>query len=252
MQAVSDSLWYSGKDSVFRLYTNPVLWASKSQITGDTIYLYTKNKKPDRMYVFENGFAINQSDSLGAGMYNQIKGNRLNGYFKDGEMDYMRATGNGESIYYVKDDKGKLVGINNATSDIIDMRFKNKELNKVVFISEVNGTMYPIKQAKEENKTLRNFKWLESLRPKTKYELFEDIKKAVVINDSTLTDSTAMDSVLVDSLHLDSVPVKKPFAPGIIKQPKVDQPTQPSKQPDAPSTPPADKNEPAAFRRKKS
>ncbi|AEV97595.1 hypothetical protein A4D02_30160 [Niastella koreensis] len=252
MQAVSDSLWYSGKDSAFRLYTNPVLWASKSQITGDTIYLYTKNKKPDRMYVFENGFAINESDSLGAGMYNQIKGNRLNGYFKDGEMDYMRATGNGESIYYVKDDKGKLVGVNNATSDIIDMRFKNKELNKVVFISEVNGTMYPIKQAKDENKTLRNFKWLESLRPKTKYELFEDIKKAVIINDSTLTDSTGMDSTLVDSLHLDSIPVKTPFAPGIIKQPKVDQPTQPSKQPAAPSTPPADKTEPAAIRRKKS
>ena len=252
MQAVSDSLWYSGKDSIFRLFTNPVLWASKSQITGDTIFLYTKNKKPDKMYVFENGFAINQSDSIGGGMYNQIKGNRLNGYFKDGEMDYMRATGNGESIYYVKDDKGKLVGINNATSDIIDMRFKNKELNKVVFISEVNGTMYPIKQAKEENKQLRNFKWLESLRPKTKFELFEDIKKPVIITDSTLLDSTTMDTPLVDSLHLDSIPVKKPFGPGINKQPKVDQPIEPSKQPAAPSTPPADKNEPASFRRKKS
>jgi hypothetical protein len=162
MQAVSDSLWYSGKDSIFRLFKDPVLWASKSQITGDTIFLYTKNKKPERMYVWENAFAINLSDTL---MYNQIKGNRLNGYFKDGEVDYMRVTGNGESIYYVKDDKGKLSGINNATSDIIDMRFKNKELNKVVFISEVNGTMYPIRQAKDENKQLRSFKWLESLRP---------------------------------------------------------------------------------------
>jgi lipopolysaccharide export system protein LptA len=212
MQAVSDSLWYSGKDSIFRLFTNPVLWASKSQITGDTIFLYTKNKKPDRMYVRENAFAINTSDSAGA-MYNQIKGNRLNGYFKDGEMDYTRTTGNGESIYYVKDDKGKFVGVNNATSDIIDMRFKNKELNKVVFISEVNGTMYPIKQAKEENKTLRGFKWLESLRPKTKFELFEDIKKPVVITDSTLMDSTLADSLHLNSIKVDSSKISLPKIP---------------------------------------
>jgi hypothetical protein len=183
------------------------MWASNSQITGDTIYLYTKNKKPDRLYVFENGFAVNLS---GKGMYNQIKGNRLNGYFKNGQIDYMRAQGNAESIYYVKDDHEKLVGINNATSDIIDMRFKNKELNKVVFISEVTGTMYPLKQAKEENKQLRNFKWLEDKRPKTKFELFEDIRQPVIINeDSTLTDSTQIDSTLLDSTRI--IPQKDPL-----------------------------------------
>jgi lipopolysaccharide export system protein LptA len=182
MQSVCDSLWYSGKDSIFRLYTNPVLWASNSQITGDTIYLYTKNKNPDRLYVFENGFAINSGDK---NMYNQIKGNRLNGIFVKGQIDYMRAQGNAESVYYVKDDKGFVKGINNATSDIIDLRFKNKELNKVVFISEVNGTLYPVKQAKEENKYLRNFKWLEDIRPKTKFELFEDIKPVIKTDEES-------------------------------------------------------------------
>jgi lipopolysaccharide export system protein LptA len=190
MQAISDSLWYSGKDSVFRLYTNPVMWASNSQITGDTIYLFTKNKNPDRLNVFENGFAINVSDT---NMYNQIKGNRLNGYFLDGAINYMRAQGNAESIYYVKDEKDYLVGINNATSDIIDMRFKNKELNKVVFISDVNGTLYPIRQATEQNKYLRNFKWLEDKRPKTKFELLADEAPKVII-DSTRTEAPKQDA----------------------------------------------------------
>ena len=49
LQAVCDSLFYSARDSVFRLFTQPILWASNSQVTGDTIYLYTKNKKADRM-----------------------------------------------------------------------------------------------------------------------------------------------------------------------------------------------------------
>jgi lipopolysaccharide export system protein LptA len=229
MQAVSDSLFYSGKDSIFKFFTDPVMWASNSQITGDTIFLYTKNKNPDRLYVFENAFAVNLSDKL---MYNQIKGNRLNGYFREGQIDYMRAQGNAESVYYVKDEKNYLVGINNATSDIIDMRFKNKELNKVVFISEVNGTMYPIKQATEQNKILRNFKWLEDKRPKTKFELFEDIKP-VIKKDS-----------------IDSLEVVPPLVPGIKEQPKVDQPKEQSKQPIEQSVPPADKKEQAPFRKK--
>ncbi|HEY1199392.1 MAG TPA: OstA-like protein, partial [Niastella sp.] len=184
MQAMSDSLWYSGKDSTFRLYTDPVMWASNSQITGDTIYLYTKNKNPDRLYVFENGLAINLSDK---NMYNQIKGNRLHGYFKDGQIDYMRSQGNAESIYYLKEDNGKLKGINNATGDIIDLRFKNKELNKVVFISDVSGTLYPVNQATEQNKFLRGFKWLEEKRPKTKFELFEDVKPVIKTDEENET-----------------------------------------------------------------
>jgi hypothetical protein len=171
LQAVSDSLIYSGEDSIFRLYTDPVAWANNSQVTGDTMFLYTKNKKPERMHVFENAMAINKS---GTEMYNQIKGNRMVGYFNNGEIDYIRARGNAESIYYVLDEDSAVTGINKATSDIIDMRFKNKELDRVVFISAVEGTLFPYRQATEQDRYLRGFKWRENLRPKTKYELFED------------------------------------------------------------------------------
>lgn len=171
LQAVADSMFYSGLDSVFRLYTNPIAWASNSQITGDTMYLYTKNKKPERLYVFENGFAVNKA---GREMYNQLRGNRLNGYFIDGNIDYMRSKGNAESVFYVMDEDSALAGINRASGDIIDLRFVNKELNKVVVISEPKGTMFPARQATEEDKKLRNFKWLEARRPKTKFELFEN------------------------------------------------------------------------------
>ncbi|MBC7830073.1 MAG: hypothetical protein H7122_20170 [Chitinophagaceae bacterium] len=169
LQAVSDSLFYSGKDSIFKLFINPVVWANASQITGDTIYLYTKNKKAERLYVFENGLVINKT---GESMYNQVKGNRLFGYFTEGLIDYVRAKGNAESVYYVRDNEELLVGVNKATGDIIDMRFKNKELNRVIFISDVKGTMFPVTQIPEEEKTLRNFQWLDNIRPKTKYELF--------------------------------------------------------------------------------
>lgn len=169
LQAVSDSLFYSGKDSVFRLFTNPVMWTGNSQVTGDTIYLYTKNKKPHEIQVFENGMAVEKS---GPEMYNQVRGNRMFAWFSDGNINLMRAKGNAESVYYVLDDDSAIVGVNKVGGDMIDMRFLNKELNRVVVIGQPTGTMVPVLQATEQDRILRDFKWHDARRPKTKYELF--------------------------------------------------------------------------------
>ncbi|WEK34757.1 MAG: OstA-like protein [Candidatus Pseudobacter hemicellulosilyticus] len=171
LQAVADSLFYSGRDSAFRLFTDPIIWSGDNQITGDTIYLYTKNKQPDRLFVFENALAVNKL-TTGPNMYNQLKGNRLNGIFVDGAIDHFRSRGNAESVYYILDNDSALVGINKVQGDIIELRFKNKELFQVAVISEPSGTMLPVSQATEQDRFLRNFKWQEARRPKSKYELF--------------------------------------------------------------------------------
>jgi lipopolysaccharide export system protein LptA len=172
LQAVADSVYYSGLDSIFRLFTNPVAWAGGYQVTGDTMFLYTKNKKPDRLYVFENSLVVGKSD---INMYNQIKGNTLNAYFKAGVIDFMRSKGSAEAVYYIKDDSMALVGVNRVNkADVIDMIFLNKQLNKVVLRQDADGIMYPIKKVNLAEMRLRNFKWLEDLRPKTKFELFEN------------------------------------------------------------------------------
>jgi len=171
LQAVADSMYYSGKDSIFRLYKDPVAWGSgQYQVTGDTMFVYTKNKKADRLYVFENALAINK---VGKNFYNQIKGTTINAYFKDGVMDFMRAKGNAESIYYVKDDNKAYTGVNKAHADIIDMIFQNKELNRVVLRNDAEGSMIPFKKVNFDDMRLRGFKWLEDRRPKSKFELFE-------------------------------------------------------------------------------
>jgi lipopolysaccharide assembly outer membrane protein LptD (OstA) len=169
LQGVCDSLSYSSLDSVFRFFRDPVLWAKDSQISGDTIYLFTKNKKAEQVFVFENGFSINRTPES---YYNQIKGNRLNGYFKDGNIDYMRAKGNAESVYYLQDSDSAYIGMNYARADAISMYFVEKDLKKVTWVNGVEGTTYPFRQIPEDKKQLRNFNWQESRRPKTRYELF--------------------------------------------------------------------------------
>ncbi|HVW60378.1 MAG TPA: hypothetical protein VHC48_10095, partial [Puia sp.] len=176
LQAVADSMYYSGQDSIFRLFYNPVAWGSGNyQITGDTMYVYTKNKKANRLYVFENAIAVNK---VGTRFFNQIKGTTINAYFKDGQVDYMRAKGNAESIYYVQDDNKAYTGVNKAHADIIDMVFGEKtdsgrELKKVIMRNDVEGSMIPFKKVNFDDMVLRGFKWLEARRPKSKEELFE-------------------------------------------------------------------------------
>jgi lipopolysaccharide export system protein LptA len=170
MQSVSDSLYYTFKDSTFELYQNPVVWSRKSQITGDTIFLYTKNKKAHRVRVFLNSFMLNEVEP---GVYNQIKSTRINGSFRDGKIDSVRARGEAESVYFIRDKDSAYTSVNQTKSDFIDALFDSGELYKVVFVRDLKGTVHPIKQKPPSAARLTGFIWLESRRPKTKYELFD-------------------------------------------------------------------------------
>lgn len=170
MQAVSDSMFYSFKDSTFRLFQKPVVWAKESQITGDTIYLFTKNKQADKLKVFENSFMVNQLDPE---VFNQVKSTRMDGFFTNGSIDSIRAAGLVETIYYIQDEDSAYTGINESSCDVLDIYFGKETLEKVVFRSNVSGTIWPMKQKDPKEMRLPNFQWLEARRPKTKFDLFD-------------------------------------------------------------------------------
>ncbi len=170
LQSVCDSLFYSLKDSVFRLYKDPVVWAQNSQITGDTILLFTKNKKADKVEAFENGFLINRIEE---DVYNQVKSARMDGWFTEGNIDSVRAKAYAECIYYIQDEDSAYTGVNQTQSDLIDIYFLNKELEKVVFRTAVTGTLWPIRDKSPGEMQLPGFRWLEERRPKTREEMFE-------------------------------------------------------------------------------
>jgi lipopolysaccharide export system protein LptA len=169
LQAIGDSLFYSLKDSVFRLFKKPIVWAQENQISGDTIYLYIQNKKPERLYVFENSMAINKVDS--SVYFNQLKGTTINALFIDGKINSMRAKGNAENVYYATDEDKSFIGVNKSTADIIDVFFDDSKPQKVVFLRNLDGTTYPMRKTNHEELKIRGFKWQDILRPKSKYEL---------------------------------------------------------------------------------
>ncbi len=171
IQAVSDSLHYSTEDSTFKLFGDPVFWNQQTQVNGDTMYLFTENQKAKRLFVFNIAIVINKTKE---GLFNQVGGRTLNGYFKEGTIDYIRVKGTpAESIFYPQDDDSAYVGMNRSSGDVIDVYFINRELNKIKFINDVKGTLFPLSQIPADLKFLNKFIWLDHRRPKNKLELFE-------------------------------------------------------------------------------
>jgi hypothetical protein len=138
---------------------------------GDTIFIETINRQPGKMRIFENAILIEEQKEI-AGFYNQIKGRVINGYFKDGKIDYVESKGSAESIYYITNQDSAYVGMNKSEADLIEVFFDSSGVNKIKFTHSVKGTTFPIRNIPSEQKKFRNFKWLEAKRPKSKWELF--------------------------------------------------------------------------------
>ncbi len=169
LQAKCDSLFYSLSDSTIRLITSPIVWANNNQITGDTIYMYVKNKKPEQLLVFDNAIAINKIDS--SDYFNQMRGIRLNAWFEEGEIIKMRCKGNAENIYFALDNDKKFIGVNHSNAQIIEITFKDSQPTKVVLRNQLTGKMIPIGQASPTDLKIKGFKWFEQLRPKNKFDI---------------------------------------------------------------------------------
>jgi hypothetical protein len=160
---------------VFRLYKDPVVWSKENQVTGDTILLFTKNKKADRFKVFENSLLISK---VQGDFFNQVKSSRMDGYLTDGSLDSVRASGFAECVYYIQNEDSSFTGVNQSSSNIMDIYFATdstggRGLQRVVFRSAVKGTLWPMRAKTPEELRLQNFKWLDNRRPKTKYELYQ-------------------------------------------------------------------------------
>ncbi|RFS20539.1 hypothetical protein DVR12_18410 [Chitinophaga silvatica] len=171
LQGVADSVYYSSRDSIFRFFKNPVLWSNNTtQLSGDTILLFTKNQTADKMLLKSNGLIVNEA---APGMYNQIKGITITGFVNNEALDWMRVEGNSETINFIKDKENAFMSVNKTQSAIIDIYFKNSEVYKIVFIKDGEGTMYPFTQRPLDQLKLENFKWEIKRKPKSKFELMQ-------------------------------------------------------------------------------
>lgn len=172
LQGTCDSLVYHMSDSTMRMYKLPVLWSSKNQLTADSIFITIANKELDSLTMYNSAFIVSR-DSLEG--YNQIKGKNMVGHFLKNELDNIFVDGNAQSVYWVREDDRRLIGINLAKSSTMLIRLEENNIKGISYYTGPTETMYPEKELPKAEAILRGFQWLEEKRPKDKEDIFRQV-----------------------------------------------------------------------------
>lgn len=172
MSGKCDSLHSDQKTGLTKLIKNPVLWNNDNQMTGDVMHLIsdTKTEKLDSLKVLTNTFIISK-DTLGKG-YNQVKGQNLYGKFRDNKLYEIDVVKNTEVIYYMRNDKQELIGINKSVSSKINMTLDGNKIDDIILYNQVEGDIYPEKDLPENARKLRGFIWRGDEQIKSKDDIF--------------------------------------------------------------------------------
>ena len=182
LQGKCDSMYYSFKDSTLQLIRNPILWAQGMQLRSENVTIFIKNQKMDHMEMTNSAFITQQQDSI---RFNQIKGRNMTGYFRNNEIYKMVVKGNGQSLYFAKEEKTEeITGIMKTESSEITMFMKNKALDKINYTQTVSGTFHPPFELSGNDLLLKDFSWLEKIRPKNWKDIF--IWQEISINGAYL------------------------------------------------------------------
>jgi hypothetical protein len=177
LQGACDSLVYVNRDSLLFFYRNPVLWTTGNQLTADSIRMELRQKTIDKIFFTSNAFAVAR-DTLNN--FNQLKGRKMTTYFSNGKIRHVVVEGNGESIYYVlqeKEDTVKtdtasyllkvtfLTGMNKMICSNMRINFDQGKISNVSSYVKPDASFFPPHELKPEDEKLRGFVWREDEKP---------------------------------------------------------------------------------------
>lgn len=147
--SVNEITFYNRKSEEIRTYllnetdSQPIIWYEDSQITGDSIYVKTFEKKISMLKVFNKSMVISESDANNY-RYNQISGDTLIMNFENGKISETNVNGNVLSIYYIKDD-GKPNGLLKSSAKYSKVDFNENRIKLIKMYGSPKGEYHPEK-----------------------------------------------------------------------------------------------------------
>ena len=170
-QASADSLTFNSQDSVLNCFGKPVLWIEGSQLSGDTIKIKLKHGKMHKLFLNSEAFVIYPEEE-GKDRFNQIRGRNMEGFFKNNQLTRLLVEGNGESVYYAREDSGAYIGVNQSECSGMILRFKDNKASQITFITQPDASFYPLELMSPKELMLRGFNWRMAEKPMTKDDIF--------------------------------------------------------------------------------
>ena len=169
IQAVCDSLVYDGKDSVMTMYYDPIIWQEGQQLLGEEIKAFFNDSTIDSVQVLRQALSVERLDSV---HYNQVTGNEMHSYFRDGEIYLSTSIGNVYVNYFHVDEDSILAEMNYTETTHLKIFLKNRKVEKI-WMPAATGSFYPLPLIPADRLYVENFAWFDYVRPLDKYDIFQ-------------------------------------------------------------------------------
>jgi lipopolysaccharide export system protein LptA len=171
LQGLADSIVYNFSDSTIYLYNNPIIWSQNHQLTANRIEIKTaEENRIESIHMFDAAFVVSQEDSVS---YNQLKGRKIIAHFRENELYKIDVFGNGEALYFVRDDDEEIIGINKSLSSDLTIYLEENQVASIVLYSDSDANLFPPQQIPQPERFLQNFKWITDKRPEKKEDIFQ-------------------------------------------------------------------------------
>ncbi|MFN0158445.1 MAG: OstA-like protein [Bacteroidota bacterium] len=144
----------------------PVVWYRQSQVSGDSINVYLKERALHIVAVLGNAFAISQNDTLRPSRFDQITGETLHMFFEDQELDKITVDTRAISVYHLYEDSAAN-GLNKTSGDRLVLDFVFGQVSAIRIYGGVEGQYVPenLVQGHEMEYAIAGFNWREE-RPR--------------------------------------------------------------------------------------
>jgi len=153
----------------------PVMWHENSQLTGDSVAIYIKDKKINRLDVVDDAFMLSQNAGY-TDRFDQTSADTIKLFFKDSKIKKAEFLGDVRSIYYLYDDS-TANGLNKSSAMNAAILFDSNKVSQVKLYGKPTSEFHPENKVKGNEKafTLPKFKFYRN-RPK-KNILLKDIRQ---------------------------------------------------------------------------
>ena len=169
MQGACDSLGYIRGDSLIQMFYKPVLWNDDNQLTAQYMQFNLAKGKIKSLDMLEASMIVSKEDTA---QFNQLAGINMRGFFENNALKKVDIYGNGQTIYYPKEDSGSVIGMNRADSKDISIYIEDKKIDRIVYKVEPIGELKPLEDVGPDQTKLPGFKWLDDIRPKTLADIY--------------------------------------------------------------------------------
>jgi lipopolysaccharide export system protein LptA len=170
IQGVCDSLHYASADSILYMIGDPVIWSDNNQVLGNRIDIFLNDSTIEKAIVRDYAFSV--QERWKEDQFNQLSGRDMTAFFRDGELYHILVEGEAVSLYYAEQEDSTIIGLNKMESAYLEIDTENNKIKKLKAYPVTTGVLTPLPLLKPEEKRLKQFVWLNYLRPAGPDDIF--------------------------------------------------------------------------------